>query len=293
MADFVFTSNEGYRVRAHTRTQRDTHIDTCAHKTHMKRTLARRCVLPQRPLPSCYHVSARALATASERVNKKERSWREQGTGEWVKRGREKEMRGRGELWSINKWWVQQCELLLVSIAAAPLSFAWQHQEQTPLLTPFPLSLCISPSHGFFLFPEPFYLFLSFPHLRGLVNISKYVYLFLVTFFIFFFFMSDLFVSFSEPPLWLQHHYINIIIFFFTAFLFHELSCYRSFLLYLTIICWKWQPYTTGIYLASPFLHPFIFCLQLLSPFHYILKKRGVSSLWGNFAEDKWCSRAP
>lgn len=180
MADFVFTSNEGYRACTHT--HKDTHIDTRAHKTHMKRTLARRCVLPQRPLPSCYHVSARALATASERVNKKERSWREQGTGEWVKRGREKEMRGRGELWSINKWWVQQCELLLVSIAAAPLSFAWQHQEQTPLLTPFPLSLCISPSHFFFLFPEPFYLFLSFPHLHGLVNISKYVYLFLGTF---------------------------------------------------------------------------------------------------------------
>lgn len=276
MADFVFTSNEGYRARTHT--HKDTHIDTRAHKTHMKRTLARRCVLPQRPLPSCYHVSARALATASERVNKKERSWREQGTGEWVKRGREKEMRGRGELWSINKWWVQQCELLLVSIAAAPLSFAWQHQEQTPLLTPFPLSLCISPSHFFFSFSWTILsvsIFSSSPwssqHLKICISFLKY--------FLIFFFISDLFVSFSEPPLWLQHHYINIIIFFFTAFLFYELLCYRSFLLYLTIICWKWQPYTTGIYLASPFLHPFIFCLQLLSPFHYILKKRGVSSL--------------
>lgn len=32
MADFVFTSNEGYRARTHT--HKDTHIDTRAHKTH-------------------------------------------------------------------------------------------------------------------------------------------------------------------------------------------------------------------------------------------------------------------
>lgn len=58
--------------------------------------------------------------------------------------GKEKEIGGREEPWSINKWWVQQCELLLVSIAAAPLSFAWQHLEQTLLLAPFPFLLFLS-----------------------------------------------------------------------------------------------------------------------------------------------------
>lgn len=66
------------------RNTRETHTRSC------------HCVPLQRPLPSCCHVSARALATASERANKKERSWREQGRGEWVKRGREKEMGGSG-----------------------------------------------------------------------------------------------------------------------------------------------------------------------------------------------------
>lgn len=114
----------------------------------------------------------------------------------------------------------------------------------------------------------------SSQHLKICISFLRY--------FLIFFFISDLFVSFSEPPLWLQHHYINIIIFFFTAFLFYELLCYRSFLLYLTIICWKWQPYNifsitfpTSLHLLPPTPLPFSL---------YLKKKRSVLSLgelWG------------
>lgn len=85
MADsslLFFASNEGYSAA---------HMGMRAKYTKMH--IRPRCCVPlQRPLPSCYHVVAQALATASERANKKERYWQEHERG---RMGKEKEMGGK------------------------------------------------------------------------------------------------------------------------------------------------------------------------------------------------------
>lgn len=170
MADSIFTSNEGYSA-AHTHTRAYARIHTQEMHTC---TCCR--VPPQRPLPSCCHVSMRALATVSKRANRKRRSWWEPGREEWVKRRGKREVGGGG----INKWWVQQCELLLVSIAAAPPSFAWQPRKTNPLDLRHFLSCSVSlryqfPSHFHSVFF--FNLFLSPPRLPVVLPACQNIYI--------------------------------------------------------------------------------------------------------------------
>lgn len=156
-------------------------------------------------------------------------------------------------------------------------------KNKPPYLRHF-LSRSVSPSHIFPSLLNRFIYFCLFPYLCGLVNISKICISFL-SYFLYLFFMSDLFISFSEPPLWLRHHYINIIVLFFFSSLLSFLRAltlpllpplFDNNLLKMAAI-YKWNIFSstfpTSLHLLPPTPLPFL----------YILKKSVLSlgELWG------------
>lgn len=116
-----------------------------------------------------------------------------------------------------------------------------------------------------------FYLFMSPSFLCGFANISKHVYPFLLAFFILLSYLIR--SSFTPPPLHspssslaatFLHEHFHLLFSFFYCFMISTIlfSQFDGNLMKMAVT------YYPEIYLAVPFLHPFIFCLHLYLLFH-------------------------